>query len=337
MDLPPSDPRPVDAYEKSRIDEIAAWKASHANPFGELARGATLPLAKAVEFLIPDRFARAGILAVYSAAEKAADPSPVLRRAGVDRLEALRELPLERCDRLAARVAGNSRAVSFVEGAVTGAGGMYTTLLDIPLLFGVCLRTILQVGHCYGYPLDRPTDRAWVLGAFAVALSPSRLRRNELLARLREIEDLLLEETEEQLVIEEMASLISQIEAFEALPIFATAAGAALNLAMSRKVDRAARFLFRERWLRDNGRLDSIAPSYRSGFLPEHGPGSGALARAGLATAYAIGFGVAFPSYLLAAAGFPRFDRLIRRRGRSGESAEHSPVGVDQGLAGAMA
>ena len=36
----------------------------------------------------------------------------------------------------------------------------------------------------------------------------------ELMARLREIEDLLLEETQEQIVVEETASLLTQIEVF---------------------------------------------------------------------------------------------------------------------------
>jgi hypothetical protein len=45
------------------------------------------------------------------------------------------------------------------EGVATGLGGMWTTDLDVPLVFVLALRTIIKVGHCYGYTLDQPQDR----------------------------------------------------------------------------------------------------------------------------------------------------------------------------------
>ena len=67
-----------------------------------------------------------------------------------------------------------AQGVATVEGGLTGAGGIWTTVLDVPILFALCLRTIIKIGHCYGYALDRPNDRAWVLIAFAIALSSTR-------------------------------------------------------------------------------------------------------------------------------------------------------------------
>ena len=54
-----------------------------------------------------------------------------------------------------------AQALSIAEGAATGAGGVWTTLLDIPLLFTLALRTIRKIGHCYGYALDDAGAAPW--------------------------------------------------------------------------------------------------------------------------------------------------------------------------------
>ncbi len=41
------------------------------------------------------------------------------------------------------------------------------------------------------------------MGVLAVALSSTKQRRTELIGQLRDIEDLLLEETQEQIILEE--------------------------------------------------------------------------------------------------------------------------------------
>lgn len=48
----------------------------------------------------------------------------------------------------------------------------------------------------------------------AFSLSSTRQKRTDLMARLREIEDLLLEETQEQVMVEKAATLLTQIDLF---------------------------------------------------------------------------------------------------------------------------
>jgi hypothetical protein len=177
---------------------------------------------------------------------------------------------------------------------------VWTALLDVPLLFTLCLRTIIMTGHCYGYPLDRPTDKAWVLGALAVALSDTRHKRTQLMERLRRIEHLMLEEIQQDIVVEETASLLTQIEIFEDIPVFGAVTGGLLNLSVAHRADVTARHLFQERWLRDNGKLDTIEPAPDSslGIPTTHG-WDGAFARAGYSTVYGLSFGAAFPVHLL--------------------------------------
>jgi len=199
-------------------------------------------------------------------------------------------------------------------------------------LFTLCIRTIIKTGHCYGYALDRPTDKAWVLGALAVALSSTKERRTELMARLREIEDLLLEETQEQVVVEETASLLTQIEVFEDIPVFGAVTGGLLNLSVAHKADVTARHLFQERWLRDQGKVDEIEPAPDL-KVPSLTGWSGVFSRIGYSTIYGASFGAALPVYLVGAVFAPVTDSI-----RSGfrDGARAAIEGVD-GLLGATA
>jgi hypothetical protein len=300
-------------YEARQVEKIAAWKGAFPNPFGELFHRAAMPIGKVVEAVIPDRVVLAAIQAAYKASDLSATTKDIKAQAGVDDIAKLREKPLEVCDRLSRRVGTLAQGVATVEGALTGAGGVWTTLLDVPLLFTLCLRTIIKTGRCYGYPLDRPTDKAWVLGAFGVALSNTKERRIELASRLRELEHVMTEQTEEQVVVEEVASLITQIEVFEDIPVFGAATGALLNLATVHKTDVTARRLFQERWLRDHGKIDNIEPAAPRASIPALPGWSGAFARAGYGTLRGLGFGAAFPVYLVAA--------LFGRNGRAATPA----------------
>src|SRR3954454_19536899 len=134
-------------YESRQVEKIAAWKSEFPNPFGELFRRAAQPLAKAVELIIPDRIALLAIEAAYKASDLAATQADIRLQAGVEELSELQHGPLEVCDRLSRRVGTLAQGVATVEGARTGAGGVWTTLLDVPLLFTLCIRTIIKTGH----------------------------------------------------------------------------------------------------------------------------------------------------------------------------------------------
>ena len=85
-----------------------------------------------------------------------------------------------------------------------------------------------------------------------------------------------------------------------------------MNLAFLRRVDKTARRAFQERWLRDNGKVDAIAPAP---VLPRHlATGwSGVLGRVAYSGCYALGFGVALPVFVAAELIRPMGNALTRR------------------------
>jgi hypothetical protein len=286
------------SYEAGIVREIAAWKSRPPNPFSELFDMIAMPLADLIEKVIPDNLVREAIAKSYNLSEVIAGQEDIKRQAGVRELGELLKKSLEECDSLALRVSAGARAWATVEGAATGAGGALTTVIDIPLMFVLALRTILKIGHCYGYALDRAEDQHFVLGILIAASSSSLQIKRQRLEDLKRIEELLLEETQEEILAEEALSLLFQLEVFEEVPGVGMISGAVLNLFFIRRVDRTARHVFQERWLADNGKVDVIAPA------PVHerhvaGGLSAVFGRATYSGLYALSYGAALPVHFV--------------------------------------
>jgi hypothetical protein len=319
-------PSELTPYEADQVRRIADWKSESPNPLSELWKRFSLPAARAIDRIIPDRAVRAAITKAYDASERLAGQGDLKRRAGVQDLAELGQGPLERCDRLAIEAGGSAQALGAVEGAVTGAGGLLTTFLDVPLLFMLGLATIRRIGHCYGYPLEHHKDRHFALGVMTAALAGSLEVRRERIHRLRELEDLLIEETEEDIILEEALSFLFQLEIFADIPGVGTISGAALNWHFMRRVDETARMVFQERWLRDHGKVEHIEPALVN--ARHLAPGwAGTLNRVAYSGCYCLGFGVALPAYA-AASLFRPMDNALFRGLRDGAAA--ATEGVDQ-------
>ena len=257
------------------------------------------PGGRVVEKLIPDRSVQAAIEKSYDIAARLGRSEDIQRRAGVKDLHELRDKPMEECDRLAKEVGLAAQTLAVAEGAATGAGGVLTTLIDVPLLFVLAMRTIIKIGHCYGYPLEHHKGRHFVLGVLLTALSDSLETRHLRLNRLRDLEELLVVETQEEILTEELLSFLFQLEIFEEVPGVGAISGAVLNLAFMRRVDETAQRIFQERWLRGNGKIGTIAPAVAANRHLARG-WSGTLGRATYSGCYCLGFGVAFPVYAVA-------------------------------------
>ncbi len=210
--------RKLTPYESEQVEQIARWKSTPPNPIAELFKSITTSITDLVEKAIPDNLVIAAIEAAYKTSERLAGKEDIKRRASVSQLGELRKKPLEECDRLAQQVGAVALTLATVEGAVTGAGGVITTLIDVPLLFVLALRTILRIGHCYGYTLDHAHDEKFILGVLITATSGSLATRRKRLDQLREVEHWLVEETQEDILADEALSFLFQLEIFEEVP-----------------------------------------------------------------------------------------------------------------------
>ena len=161
------------------------------------------------------------------------------------------------------------------------------------------------------------------------ATSGTLATRRERLATLREIEDKLVEQSQEDIVAEEVASFLFQLEVFEDVPGVGAVSGALLNLAFIRRVEITARRVFQ-----DAG-CGTTARSTRS---PRRGPRlalaagwSGALGAAAYSGCYYLGYGATLPFWFFAMRRRPSENALTRglhdgaRRGRLAGQFGSSP------------
>jgi EcsC protein family len=249
--------------------------------------------------LIPDALIRSAIEGSYRAAQAVSPDENIARRAGVKEVSELRKKPLEECDRLAQQVGVAAQALATVEGAATGLGCPWTTLVDVPLLFVSALRTIVRTGQCYGYPAGEPSDRYFNLGVLTIATAGSIATRLERLEQLQDLEELLIEETQVDMIRSELLSFLFQLEVFEDVPGIGIFSGAFLNRSFMQRVDVTARRVFQERWLTDNGKVREIAPAPKSARDLAAG-WSGFVGRAAYATCHHVAFAASLPVFAVA-------------------------------------
>jgi hypothetical protein len=135
--------------------------------------------------------------------------------------------------------------------------------------------------------------------------------RRERIHQLHELEDLLIEETQEDILTDEALSFLFQLEIFEDIPGVGTLSGAVLNWLFMRRVEETARMVFEERWLRDNGKVKSIEPAEAH---PRHlaAGWAGTLNRVAYSGFYSLGFGVALPVYAVTSLFRPMDNALTR-------------------------
>ncbi len=171
-------------YESEQVGQIALWKSQPPNPLDEICRLITLPWARFLERIVPDWIVVRIIDRSFAWAQAIASLETAPRKSrAFGQSGEMQPSSLADCDSRASRVSTLVRTVSLVEGAVTGAGGMVTTLIDIPLLFVLSLWTIQRIGHCYGYALDRERERQYVLAVLIIATSGSLGSKRERLDR----------------------------------------------------------------------------------------------------------------------------------------------------------
>ncbi len=173
-------------YEKRALREIEAWQRAAGSPLHQAMNWAMMP----VDWLM-DSFAPASLSDQLGAAVSEAigmlgeasswthDNSGVLRKAealgiDVEKVEDLRDVDMELLDRLAGDRVGENAIMAALEGGGMGLGGAMLIAADIPLLFGINLRLIQQIGASYGFPMRGPEHRGLVLAIFNAAAAGSR-------------------------------------------------------------------------------------------------------------------------------------------------------------------
>jgi hypothetical protein len=263
-------------YEQHQIDEIAIWKADEPGVVSKAFGFVLEPMAWLVRKVVPESAIRGVLSMSNGAAQWVTDTNDVMRDGGVTSIAELRSKDLELSDRLANEVHNWAVGFAVAEGGGTGYVGLPGMAIDIPVLITFALRTIHKIGVCYGYEAQSEADEKFVLGILAASGANSIEEKVAALTALRQIEVILAkltwkkitEKAAEQQISKEAAVLtikglakqlginITKRKALASIPIIGAVVGASVNGWYIKEVGWAARRMFQERWLIENGKFD---------------------------------------------------------------------------------
>ncbi len=137
-----------------------------------------------------------------------------------------------------------------VEGAGTGAGGIFLGLADFPLLLSIKMRFLFEVASLYGYNTKLYEERLFILHVFQLAFSSDK-HRNETLELIENWEDRKEELTELdwQLFQQEYRDYIDFVKMLQLIPGIGAIVGAYANYNLLDQLGETAINCFRIRYL----------------------------------------------------------------------------------------
>jgi len=211
-----------------------------------------------------------------SAAEWLTDTKDLIRDSGVQSIEDLKTLDLQKSDELANSVHNWAIGIASAEGGAAGATGVFGLAVDIPAIITIALRTIHKTGACYGFEVKSRSDRDFVLAILSSSSANDMNEKTLALMALRSIEVTIMKKTWKAIAqqagtqtvgreagILAIKSLAAQLginltkrKALQAIPAIGAAVGASVNGWYIKEVGWAARRAFQERWLAENGKLN---------------------------------------------------------------------------------
>jgi hypothetical protein len=337
--------RTLTPYEVTQVEQISAWKGRKPGILSRALGAIKSPLDWILEKATPADQTRRLSARINQAANWEVSRDVMRRALGIDRIEDLRDGPLERCDRLVKKLEDLTREIVTTESLLANVGGLATELLEIPEEIVLALRSVHRVAACYGYTLDGPRDQALVLAIIGLSLVREPAERLGAWTQIRYLEEGSLSEEDQGRLVEALGcglkdeicdEIVSDVlEALveekigEGIPILGSAVGVVLDNEFIAGVEETARRTFQERWLREKGKVDVIPPADSSGA-------TGRSIRAGLtqaaySTSYAVSFGVVFPAAFVAQAGAA----ILPAAARNGlaEGARTAARDVDRAIA----
>jgi hypothetical protein len=281
-------------YEAAQVGEISAWKSEIPSRISWTLERVREPLGIILSKAVPG----STLASLIEKAEALLDPATSIReivgRARVASIEDLRTGSLEICDGLALDVSVRAQREAMLQGAAVGLGGPAGDVFFLAVLMAAAMRAVRRVGHCYGYRLETPIDKQYVLGILELSTVEDPAQRLSLLSRVQRLAQ-GAEAFEPLIGLDGVKKALAKDFAVKSVPVVGDLAALALDYSFVRRAAVTSRRVFQERWLSTGGKIDEISPassSKRGQTLQLASEVTGAIAYMGT---YAAGFASALP------------------------------------------
>jgi uncharacterized protein (DUF697 family) len=271
-------PVKLTSHEVSQLKEIQAWKKQEPSVVDKSLGIVIEPVAWMIRQVVPNDALMGALQLARKLSTMTIDTADVISEGGVEKVSDLRKKDLALSDRLADEVHNWGIGLAAASGAGTGLFGIFGAPVDVPTLITLSLRTIEKIGICYGYECKTEEDEKFVLGILAAAGANSIEEKLGALVAIRTVETALIKQTwkkmaetaaknqfsKESAVIglrslaQQLSINITKRKALAAIPYIGALIGGSMNAWYVRDIGWAARRVFQERWLMENGKIIDV-------------------------------------------------------------------------------
>jgi uncharacterized protein (DUF697 family) len=158
-------------YEEQTYDEIVQWKRKilkKPKMFQRMTKG----VQEKINEKIPEKAHQIITDGIKNFVKLTLTGSQITTRKGEDI-----HLSLQEQDSLFQEKLSTYRKTAVVEGAGTGAGGLFLGLADFPLLLSIKMKFLFDVATLYGFDTKKYEERIFILLVFQLAFSSTEKRR----------------------------------------------------------------------------------------------------------------------------------------------------------------
>lgn len=198
--------------------------------------------------------------------EKLVDPETIVKKyrkkhEKITALEDVRTIDRAELDAMAKHYINSGTWMSAAEGAATGAGGVFLIAADAVSLLALQLRTIQQIGYCYGFDARQPEERLFAVKLLAEAYQhPAMAERGALMREMHFATNVIKGKAplffmKTQLFQAGMAKVAQKIgirmggrKVAQFVPILGAVAGGFINQKVTRDIAKIAMEVYRERF-----------------------------------------------------------------------------------------
>jgi hypothetical protein len=163
------------------------------------------------------------------------------------------KLPLQTMIEISSKVTERNKTFAQVQGAVTGAGGVFTLAADIPAVLGLSLKVLQEIAYAYGYVPKQEEERVFIVKCLQFASSDVVGKR----AVLKELSSMGMDGTSKRQVISSLQGWREVIAAYrdnmgwkkliQMVPLLGLFIGAYFNKKLVEEVAEVGDMLYQKR------------------------------------------------------------------------------------------
>lgn len=176
-------------------------------------------------------------------------------------IEEIRNLPIEEMKKISEQLSKNRAAIATVQGASTGVGGLFTLVVDIPVILGISLKTLQEIAIIYGYDPNDKIERIFIVKCLQFA-NADIVGKEAILKELSEMDKQSSTDVIQQLkgwqeVFYTFRDQFGWKKFFQAIPIAGILFGAFANKGMIENIAETGNMLYRKRRVKE--RLEELS------------------------------------------------------------------------------